>query len=131
MKELGTRLLLFQPPKVTYLGVAHYPDRAEYGFEIQTLNETKTTRFVRIAIPRSYFRNGSLMVQEAPDLCYQKVRADAGSKMPQLRGLAHITESDISEYRASHSNQKSPRKSKHQLPTGGKPGYEGSDGMRN
>lgn len=109
MKEQGTKLLLSQPPQVSYLGFIHHPEHAEYGFQV--LNEDRSTRFVRLAVAKSYFQNGLLLVQEAPDLCYQKVRDDGESTLPSLHGLIHITESDVSEYRASHPNQKPPRKS--------------------
>ncbi len=67
-----------------------------------------------LTIADSYFLTKQLMVQEAPDLCYQKVLTDLNSGIAELReDSILITESDIANYRASHPNAAARRKSFH------------------
>jgi len=97
-------------PQLSYLGVIPRPERYEYGFQVT--NEDKSVRLLTLSIANTVFLTRQLMVQEAPDLCYQKVLADLRSEAPSLNGeIAFITESDIEQYRAAHPNVKLSRKS--------------------
>ncbi len=100
--------MLLQPPRITYLGVIHQPDHAEYGFQIT--GKDKAIRFLVLAVLKSFFQKRLLLVQEAPDLCFQKVRDDLESSIPRLRDFVYVTESDIVNYRASHPNERPPRR---------------------
>jgi hypothetical protein len=65
-----------------------------------------------LTIANSVFLSKQLMIQEAPDLCFQKIlaelRNETGEPFPDQIAITH---SDIVEYRASHPNTKPPRRS--------------------
>jgi len=90
------------------------PEHSEYSFHIE--NPDKTMRLLVLTIASSVFLTRQLMVQEAPDLCYQKALAyiqdatacPAGEYIP-------ISESDIANYRAFHPTVKAHRKTRHPL----------------
>ena len=92
-------------PLLTYLGKISKPEHSEYGFKIE--DEDKSIRLLVLTIENSFFLTKQLMVQEAPDLCYQKVLADLRSEAPhQMNGVVLITGADIEKYRAFHPNLK-------------------------
>ena len=88
-------------PQLSYLGVISQPERSEYHFRI--INEDLTARLLVLTIAHSVFLTKQLMIQEAPDLCFQKVLADLRSESPALlQDIVSINESDIAHYRDSH-----------------------------
>jgi hypothetical protein len=88
-------------PHLSYLGMLPQLDYSEYGFRITS--EDKTDRLLILTIANSVFLTKQLMVQEAPDLCYQKVIADLRNDIPILvEESAVVTESDLMQYRAAH-----------------------------
>ncbi len=98
------------PPNLCYLGVVSQPECSEYHFRIT--NEDNTARRLVLSIAKSVFLTRQLMIQEAPDLCYQKIMADLKSDDPSLaEDFVPVTESDIEKYRASHPNLKLQRRS--------------------
>ena len=101
-------------PQLRYLGMISKPEHWEYGFQIE--NPDKTVRLLVLTIANSVFSDRQLMVQEAPDLCYQKVLAylqdaTAGSAEDYIP----VSESDIANYRAFHPNVKMRGKTKQPL----------------
>jgi hypothetical protein len=97
-------------PQLSYLGVNSVPGYSEYGFRIT--NEDKTARLLILTIANSIFLTKQLLVQEGPDLCYQKVLADLRTEIPSLvEDSVVVTESDLLDYRASHPNISLTRKS--------------------
>ncbi len=95
--------------QLRYLGAIPQAGYVEYGFRIE--DKDKNTRLVVLEIASGFFRSNQLMVQEGPDLCFQKVMADLdhettdspiGSRVP-------ITASDVAHYRDLHPTAK-PRK---------------------
>jgi hypothetical protein len=94
--------------KVSYLGVVSFSDYSEYRFRI--VNDDKSIRLLKLHINKSAFLNRQLMIQEAPDLCFQKVTADLKSKLtPLAQEVVQVTEADIENYRASHPIMQSRR----------------------
>jgi hypothetical protein len=92
-------------PQLRYLGTIPKPDHAEYGFQME--NSDKTLRLLVMTIANSVFLTRQLMVQEAPDLCYQKLLAylrDATAGPAE--DYIPVSESDIADYRAFHPNVK-------------------------
>jgi hypothetical protein len=92
--------------QLRYLGAIPQVGHVEYGFKIE--DKDKNTRVVVLEIEAGYFRTNQLMVQEAPDLCYQKVLVGLvnesagtpiGSRVP-------VTASDIANYRELHPTAK-------------------------
>jgi hypothetical protein len=96
-------------PQLRYLGMIPQPNHSEYGFQIE--NEDKTIRLLVLTVANSVFLTKQLMVQEAPDLCYQKVLTDLKNETPgPVEELISISESDIANYRACHPNVKLQRR---------------------
>jgi len=98
-------------PHLRYLGTIPRPEHSEYGFRIE--NPDKTVRLLLLTIANSVFLTGQLMVQEAPDLCYQKILAylqDATAGPAE--DYIPISESDIANYRALHPKVKGARENK-------------------
>jgi hypothetical protein len=90
-------------PLLRYLGKISKPEHSEYGFRVEY--ENKSVRLLVLTIANSIFLTNLLMVQEAPDLCYQKVLADLKSETAdqmQVQDLTLITGSDIDHYRTIH-----------------------------
>jgi hypothetical protein len=101
-------------PQLRYLGTISKPEISEYGFQIE--NPDKTLRLLVLTIANSVFLTRQLMVQEAPDLCYQRVLAylrDAAAG-PAEDCIA-ISESDIANYRAFHPTVKAHGKTRQPL----------------
>jgi hypothetical protein len=98
-------------PQLRYLGTISKPNHSEYGFQIEYPD--KTVRLLVLTIANSVFLDRQLMVQEAPDLCYQKVLAylRAATAGPNEDCIS-ISESDIANYRAFHPTMKAHRKTK-------------------
>lgn len=101
-------------PQLRYLGTISKPEHSEYGFQIE--NPDKTVRLLVLTIASSVFLDRQLMIQEAPDLCYQKVLsclrdATAGP----AEGCIPISESDIANYRAFHPTAKAHGKTRKPL----------------
>lgn len=90
-------------PLLRYLGKVARPENSEYGFHIE--REDKSIRLLVLSIANSLFLTHQLMVQEAPDLCYQKALADLNSEATDpMKELISITGLDIEQYRAIHPN---------------------------
>jgi hypothetical protein len=88
-------------PLLQYLGKISKPENSEYGFRVEY--ENKSVRLLVLTIANSVFLTNLLMVQEAPDLCYQKVLTDLKSEAAdQIQDLTLITGSDIEYYRTIH-----------------------------
>jgi hypothetical protein len=102
-------------PQLRYLGIISKPDCSEYGFEVE--NTDKTLRLIVLTIANSVFLTKQLMVQEAPDLCYQKLLTDLRDATvdPGDEGPIPISESDIAHYRAFHPAAGPHRKTKQPL----------------
>jgi hypothetical protein len=98
-------------PQLRYLGTIAKPEHSEYGFQIE--NPDKTVRILVLTIAHSFFLTRQLLVQEAPDLCYQKLlaylrEADSGP----VEDYIPVSESDIASYRSFHPNVKAHGKTK-------------------
>jgi len=92
-------------PQLRYLGTISKPQHSEYGFQIE--NSDKTVRLLVLTIANAVFLTRQLMVQEAPDLCYQKVLAYLRNESAgPTEDCIPISESDIADYRAFHPNVK-------------------------
>jgi hypothetical protein len=95
--------------QLRYLGVRPQEGNTEYGFQIE--NSDKSSRLVVLMIEGDIFAKNSLMLQEAPDLCYQKVLLDLSNETAEVRMPSYvpITASDVAHYRELHPTVK-PRK---------------------
>ena len=92
--------------QLRYLGTMPQAGFVEYGFSIE--NKDKSVRQVVLTIADDFFRKYDLKLQEAPDLCYQKVLMDleieqANSCFPFR---VPVTALDIAHYRDLHPTAK-------------------------
>jgi hypothetical protein len=88
--------------QLRYLGVLPQTGYSEYGFRIE--NKDKSVRQVIVTISDEFYQKTDLKLQEAPDLCYQKVLMDlevekADSCFPSSMP---VTALDIAHYRDLH-----------------------------
>jgi hypothetical protein len=88
--------------QLRYLGVMPQVGFVEYGFRIE--NKDKSVRQIILTIADDFFRKHDLKLQEAPDLCYQKIlmeleveKTDSGSPLSMS-----VTSLDIAHYRDLH-----------------------------
>jgi hypothetical protein len=97
--------------KLKFLGVIPRVGYVEYGFRIE--DEDKNFRLVVLTIKDAFFRENLLLLQEAPDLCYQKILMDLDKETTDSRipSRMPVTALDISHYRDLHSTTKSRKRS--------------------
>ena len=90
--------------QLKYLGVNPQPGYVEYGFRIE--DKDKNFRQVVLTIESGMFAKDGLMLQEAPDLCYQKVLLDLSNETADspIGSRVPVTAVDVSHYRDSHPN---------------------------
>jgi hypothetical protein len=92
-----------------YIGVIPGAECLEYGFQIE--DKDKDPRLVVLMIESGFFKRYALMIQEAPDLCYQKLLEalrNETSELPVDHSLP-VTASDIAHYRELHPVGKSSK----------------------
>jgi hypothetical protein len=92
-----------------YIGVIPQTGCLEYGFQID--DKDKDPRLVVLMIESGFFKQYTLMFQEAPDLCYQKLLTDLRNETVELpvSPRLSVTASDIARYRELHPIGKSSR----------------------
>ena len=88
--------------KLRFLGVIPRAGYLEYGFRIEA--EDKSFRIVVLTIDDAFFRENELKLQEAPDLCYQKilVNLDKETIDSSVPSRLPVTALDIAHYRDLH-----------------------------
>jgi len=92
-----------------FIGVIPQTECLEYGFRIE--DKDKEPRLVVMVIESDFFKKHALMIQEAPDLCYQKLLADLKNETAEfpINPRLSITASDIAYYRELHPIGKSSK----------------------
>lgn len=92
--------------KLRYLGVSALVGTREYEFVAGDEANQHFTLIVRAAD----FSSNQLSFQEAPDLCYQKLKAEleAATEMPAGSQI-WVTSEDLARYRESHQRAKTLR----------------------
>jgi len=93
--------------QLRYIGVIPQTEYVEYGFRIE--DKDKDPRLIVLMIESGFFKKYDLKLQEAPDLCYQKLLAEIQSEIAELpiSPRFFVTASDIAHYRESHPTAKS------------------------
>jgi hypothetical protein len=92
--------------QLKYLGVIPQAGYIEYGFRFT--EKDKSVRQVILTIEDAFFRRNDLKLQEAPDLCYQKVLMDLNNERPDsgFPASTPVTALDIAHYRDLHPTAK-------------------------
>ena len=97
------------PIRVRYVGVFPKNGYREYDFRVEA--EDKSVRQVVLVIDDILFLERQLMFQEAPDLCYQKLRMNLiDETVAQIGARVRVTPLDVASYRDSHPSAKSRNK---------------------
>ncbi len=101
--------------KLKFLGVIPRGGYVEFGFRIE--DEDKEFRLVVLTIEDAFFQENHLKLQEAPDLCYQKILLSMGEETSDshIPSRMPITASDIAQYRDIHPTAKMQRRTKASL----------------
>ena len=83
-----------------YLGFRNAPDRREYVLRAQAGSEA---REYTVWIAHSAFASRGALLQDGPDICYQKLRRELA--VPELTGDAYVgvSDSDLAHYRETHT----------------------------
>jgi hypothetical protein len=92
--------------QLKYLGLMPQIGFVEYGFAIE--NKDKSVRQVVLTIANDFFLKHDLKVQEAPDLCYQKILMNLGVETADsvFPFSMPVTALDIANYRGLHPTTK-------------------------
>ena len=95
-----------------FIDVIPQTEYLEYGFQVE--QKDKDPRQIVLMIELGFFKQYDLMLQEAPDLCYQKLLVELRNETAELPVSPRfsITASDIAHYRESHRTARSPRRVK-------------------
>jgi hypothetical protein len=94
------------PIRVRYVGVFPKKGYREYDFRVEA--EDKTIHQIVLVIDDIVFLDKHLMFQEAPDLCYQKLRMDLiNETVAQIGSRVRVTPLDVASYRDAHPSAKS------------------------
>lgn len=93
--------------QLRYLGVIPQAGYTEYGFRVT--EKDKSVHQVVLTIEDAFFQRKDLKLQEAPDLCYQKVLLDLNNERPDsgIPASIPVTASDVAHYRDLHPTSKS------------------------
>jgi hypothetical protein len=85
---------------VQYLGFQDVQDRREYALRAQRGDQE---RCYTVSIKLAAFTNRQALLQDGPDICYQKLLHElADSELHGACGFV-VTESDLTAYRESHA----------------------------
>lgn len=96
--------------RLRYLGVIPKSGHREYGFHVE--EEDKSVRQIILSIDDLVFSDRQLKFQEAPDLCYQKMKFDLENEEfnGPIKSRVTVTSCDVAKYRDSHPDAKARNK---------------------
>lgn len=84
---------------LNYLGFHDVQDRREYALDARLGDQT---RRYTVWIELAAFSTRQALLQEGPDICYQKLLHElAGSEMQRVESIG-VTNDDLAAYRESH-----------------------------
>ena len=98
--ERPTRSAAPKPVTVRYLGFHDVPGRREYVLDAQRGDQTG---HYTVWIELSAFSRRLALLQDGPEICYQKLLRELCDAEPEgCHGMA-VTESDLASYREAHT----------------------------
>jgi hypothetical protein len=98
--ERRTKSAAPNPVTIRYLGFHDAPGRREYVLDAQRGDQT--ARYT-LWIDRSAFSSRLALLQDGPEICYQKLLRELSGAEPQgSHGMA-VTEKDLASYREAHT----------------------------
>ena len=98
--ERPTKSAAPKPIAIRYRGFHDVPGRREYVLDAQRGDQTG---HYTVWIDRSAFSSRLALLQDGPEICYQKLLRELADVEPQgSHGMA-VTETDLASYRAAHT----------------------------
>ncbi len=85
---------------LAYVGFRNAPGRREYTLRAQWGAEA---REFTVWIAYTAFARRQALLQDGPDICYQKLRRELAESEPSGVACVGVTESDLMSYREAHS----------------------------
>ena len=85
---------------VQYVGFQDAPDRREYVLLAQF---GETVRQYTVWIARDAFDKRRALLQDGPDICYQKLMRALGDESVATTGRLAVTDADLTRYREAHA----------------------------
>lgn len=86
---------------LAYLGFRNAPGRREYLLRAQWGPEA---REFTVWIAYNAFAMRQALLQDGPDICYQKLRRELAESVPSGVACVGVTESDLASYREAHAS---------------------------
>jgi hypothetical protein len=98
--ERRTKMAAPKPVTIRYLGFHDGPGRREYVLDAQRGDQTgRYTLWIAL----SAFSSRHALLQDGPEICYQKlVRELSDAELQGSNGMA-VTETDLASYREAHT----------------------------
>jgi hypothetical protein len=92
------------PPPIhlalSYVGFRNAPNRREYLLRAQWGEEA---REFTVWIANTAFAMRQALLQDGPDICFQKLRRELAESEPGGVACVGVTESDLASYREAHA----------------------------
>jgi hypothetical protein len=85
---------------IQYLGFGNVNGRREYVLDVQ---RGKETRRYTVWIELAAFSRGQALLQDGPDICYQKLLRELADPEQHVSHGIEVTERDLAAYRESHA----------------------------
>ena len=85
---------------IQYVGFLDVKGRREYELHAQRGDEK---RRYTVWIELAAFSRGQVLLQDGPDVCYQKLLHVLTGSDPQASGSIEVTEQDLAAHRAAHT----------------------------
>ena len=87
-------------PQVQYLGFQDTPERREYALRVQRGDDS---RRYTVWIPHAAFARREALLQDGPDICFQKLQRELMGGAPPESDCIAVTEADLAHYRETHA----------------------------
>jgi len=88
---------------IQYVGFQDVQDRREYALRARRGDQEGC---YTVSIKLAAFANRKALLQDGPDICYQKVLHELADSEPHGACVILVTESDLAAYRESHASPK-------------------------
>lgn len=98
--ESRTRPAAPKPVTIRYLGFHDVPGRREYVLDAQRGDQTgRYTLWIDLSV----FSRRLALLQDGPEICYQKLVRELSDAEPEGRHGMAVTENDLASYREAHT----------------------------
>jgi hypothetical protein len=110
--------------QVEYVGFTTEGTARVYTLRARTGSDYRS---FTLAIPSAAFATGRVRYQDAPEICFIKLRRELEAGADASDGARFdVSDTELDEYRAAHAPRPSPRRSKTPAATDAAPGAPGT-----